>query len=248
MPDLNALKVLGLQKSYGSLAAVRDLSFEVRAGELYALVGPNGAGKTTTLKMLAGLLRPDAGNIEIGGVLLLDQPEAAKLRCAYVPDEPVLYGRLTPLEYLVFVGRLWKMSPAAANAEARRLLEQLGLHDKRDVYCESLSKGMRQKLGLAAGLIHDPHLLIVDEPLTALDSVAARQVKDLLVERTRQGKAVLLTTHILEVAERLANRIGILRDGRLIAQGTFEELRHSCGSDATLEEIFLSLVTAEAAC
>jgi ABC-2 type transport system ATP-binding protein len=135
------------------------------------------------------------------------------MRSAYVPDEPVLYGRLTPLEYLVFVGGLWKMAPAAACARAQKLLELLDLDAKRDVYCEDLSKGMRQKFGLAAGLIHDPDLLIVDEPLTALDSLAARQVKDLLVARTRQGKVMLLTSHILEVTERLADRIGILRAG-----------------------------------
>lgn len=242
------LEVSELRKHYGGVPAVNGLSFSVQAGELYALVGPNGAGKTTTLNMLAGLLHPDAGTITIAGVPLRQQPRKAKMQIAYVPDEPALYSRLTPLEYLVFVGRLWDMRPAEAHAQALHLLDLLGLADKRGEYCEGLSRGMRQKVALAGGLIHDPDLLILDEPMTALDSIAVRQMKDLILERTRHGKAVLLTTHLLDVAERLADRIGVIRAGRIVAEGSLDELKRTHGTHASLEEIFLQTVAEESPC
>jgi ABC-2 type transport system ATP-binding protein len=240
-----ALELRGLTKVFDK-PAVDHLDLTVRAGELYALLGPNGAGKTTTLRMVTGLLRPDEGSIEVFGVDALADPIGAKRMIAWLPDEPMLYEKLTPLEYLEFVAGLWSVEGKEARARAEELLRLLGLWDQRNQRCEGFSRGMKQKAALAGALIHNPKLLILDEPLTGLDAMVARQVKDLLVQRVRDGATVILTTHILEVAERLADRIGIIQSGRLIAQGDLPELRRQMGAgDATLEDVFLNL-TAEA--
>ncbi len=236
-----ALDVVGLRKTFTQVA-VDNLDLQVRTGELYALLGPNGAGKTTTLRIVAGLQKPDFGSVRVFGIDALAEPLAAKAVVAWLPDEPLLYDKLTPLEYLAFVAGLWRVDGSLAAARAEELLRLLGLSDKRDERCETFSRGMKQKVALAGALIHDPRLLILDEPLTGLDAGAARQVKDLLTTRVAGGGTVILTTHILEVAERLADRIGIIRAGKLIAEGTLSELRASGGSgDATLEELFLAL-------
>ena len=241
----DALALAGLTKTFGAKRAVDDLSLQVRSGELYALLGPNGAGKTTTLRMVAGLLKPDNGTISVFGVDVLADPAAAKRLIAWAPDEPMLYDRLNPLEYLEFVAGLWGVEAKAARAKAEELLKWLGLWENRGERCEGFSRGMKQKTALAGALIHDPKLLILDEPLTGLDAGVARQVKDLLQERVRGGATVILTTHILEVAERMAERIGIIQNGRLVAEGTLDELRAGTGeAGATLEDIFLEL-TAE---
>ncbi len=241
----DALALSGLTKTFGAKRAVDDLSLRVRSGELYALLGPNGAGKTTTLRMVAGLLKPDNGTISVFGVDVLADPAAAKRLIAWAPDEPMLYDRLNPLEYLEFVAGLWGVEAKAARAKAEELLKWLGLWENRGERCEGFSRGMKQKTALAGALIHDPKLLILDEPLTGLDAGVARQVKDLLQERVRGGATVILTTHILEVAERMAERIGIIQNGRLVAEGTLDELRAGTGeAGATLEDIFLEL-TAE---
>jgi ABC-2 type transport system ATP-binding protein len=222
--------------------AVDHLDLCVRAGELYALLGPNGAGKTTTLRMVAGLLRPDSGTISVFGVDALDDPVSAKRLIAWVPDEPMLYDKLTPLEYLEFVAGLWSVEPSRAATRAEDLLRWLDLWDNRDQRCEGFSRGMKQKVALAGALIHDPKLLILDEPLTGLDAAVARQVKDLLQLRVKEGATVIMTTHILEVAERVAERIGIIQAGRLRAEGTLAELRDRSGLiDSSLEDVFLEL-------
>jgi ABC-2 type transport system ATP-binding protein len=251
MPDpasVPALELHALSKAYGPKRAVDGLDLEVRAGELYALLGPNGAGKTTTLRMVAGLLRPDAGGIRVFGVDARADPRGAKRLVAWAPDEPMLYDKLTPLEYLEFVAGLWDVEGAMARDRAEVLLKRLGLWEERGQRCEGFSRGMKQKAALAGALIHDPRLLILDEPLTGLDAAAARQVKDLLQERTRTGGTVILTTHILEVAERVADRIGIIHRGRLLAEGTLAELRTRSGAEqSTLEDLFLQLVAEPAA-
>jgi ABC-2 type transport system ATP-binding protein len=234
-----ALRLTKLSKNFGR-PAVDRLDLTVRRGELYALLGPNGAGKTTTLRMVAGLLAPDAGRIEIFGLDLAAQPAAAKQQMAYLPDDPMLYAKLKPTEYLEFVAGLWGIDAAEVEPRARRLLDWLDLAKHAHELTEGFSRGMKQKLALAGALIHEPQLLILDEPLTGLDAAAARQVKDLLLEHVRGGGTVVLTTHILEVAERLAQRIGIIEHGRLIAQGTLDELRGQAGG-ATLEDVFLQL-------
>src|SRR5215813_11334513 len=237
-----ALRLQGLSKRFAT-PAVDALDLTVHAGELYALLGPNGAGKTTTLRMVAGLVAPDAGTIEVFGVDARANPREAKRITAWLPDEPMLYDKLTPLEYLEFVAGLWRLDARIAEHRAQELLERLELWEHRDERCEGFSRGMKQKAALAAALIHDPRLLILDEPLTGLDAAIARQVKDLLIERARSGCAIILTTHILEVAERLVDRIGIIQAGELVAEGTLDELRRRAGrEDSTLEDLFLRLV------
>ncbi|MFZ6658517.1 ABC transporter ATP-binding protein [Undibacterium sp. TJN19] len=236
-----ALELRGLNKSFGR-PAVENLNLQVRRGELYALLGPNGAGKTTTLRMVAGLISPDSGSIHILGTDLATDAAAAKRKLAYLPDDPMLYNKLKPFEYLEFVAGLWGVAADVAAPKAQELLTWLDLLKHADELTEGFSRGMKQKLALAGALIHQPELIILDEPLTGLDAAAARQVKDVLLSHVKQGGTVILTTHILDVAERLAERIGIIQNGKLIAEGTLEELRtQTSHSAATLEEVFLQL-------
>ena len=255
-----ALEIHGLVKCFDR-PAVDGLNLNVREGEFYALLGPNGAGKTTTLRMIAGLLRPDAGSIRVVGVDALADPVAAKRMMAWISDEPMIYDKLTPREYLEFVAGLWGLAPALAEPRAQELLGWLELAPHAQERCEGFSKGMRQKVALAGALIHEPKLIILDEPLTGLDAGSARQVKGVLRERVRAGGTVIMTTHILDVAERMADRIGVIARGKLIAEGTLEELRLKAGKSetsgatvgaselASLEDTFLALVAepAEAA-
>ena len=237
----SALRIRGLSKAFDK-PVITGLDLDVAGGELYALLGPNGAGKTTTLRMVTGLTRPDAGSIHIFGIDALADPLAAKAVTAWLPDEPMLYDKLTPSEYLGFVAGLWQIPPAEAAPEAERLLKWLELWESRETRCETFSRGMKQKVALAGALIHRPRLLILDEPLTGLDAAMARAVKDALREAVDKGATVVVTTHILEVAERLADRIGIIGNGTLLAEGTLEELRAKAGSDKmTLEDAFIAL-------
>jgi ABC-2 type transport system ATP-binding protein len=257
-----ALEVSGLVKSFDR-PAVDHLDLKVRSGEFYALLGPNGAGKTTTLRMIAGLLRPDAGTIRVTGIDALANPEAAKHVMAWVSDEPMIYDKLTPREFLEFVAGLWSVAPELAEPRAHELLHWLDLLPHADQRCEGFSKGMRQKVALAGALIHEPRLIILDEPLTGLDAGSARQVKSVLRERVRAGGTIIMTTHILEVAERMADRIGVIAQGKLIAEGTLEELRRQVAKQvgksvrtpadagaafdgASLEDTFLALVAEQA--
>ncbi len=242
-----ALQITDLRKSY-TRPAVDGLSLTIHRGEFYALLGPNGAGKTTTLRMVAGLLQPDAGQICICGIDARTSPVEAKSVMAWVPDEPMIYDKLDPMEYLEFVAGLWAMDARRAETQARELIGILGLEPHANTRCQGLSKGMRQKVALAGALIHDPELIILDEPLTGLDAASARQVKEVLRQRVANGTTVIMTTHILEVAERMAERIGVIAHGRLIAEGTLAELSAQAGHGGTnLEEIFLSLTSAESA-
>ena len=245
--ETSALRLKGLTKRFDRLA-VDALDLTVHAGEFYALVGPNGAGKTTTLRMVAGPLKPDAGSVGIFGIDALSDPVAAKQVMAWVSDEPMIYDKLTPLEYLEFVAGLWGIAPAISQLAAEALLASLNLAPHRNERCEGFSKGMRQKVALAGALVHDPRLIILDEPLTGLDALSARHVKGLLQARVRAGCTVIMTTHILEVAERMADRIGVIAQGRLVAEGTLAELRQQNGrNDTSLEDMFIALVDSEAA-
>ncbi len=222
---------------------VNQLDLTIRRGEIYALLGPNGAGKTTTLRMLVGLLPPDSGEISIFGINALEDPLAAKAITAWLPDEPLIYDRLTPVEYLEFVASLWNVPGDLARKRTEDLLGWLDLWQVRDNRCEGFSKGMKQKVALAGALVHEPQLLVLDEPLTGLDTAIARDVKNLLVARARAGCTIIITTHILEVAERIADRIGIINAGQLLTEGTLDQLRQSGSSGTeTLEDIFLRLV------
>jgi ABC-2 type transport system ATP-binding protein len=237
-----ALDVRGLCKRFDR-PAVDGLDLTIRKGEFYGLLGPNGAGKTTTLRMVAGLLKPDAGSIAVFGIDALADPVEAKRITAWVSDEPMIYDKLTPYEYLEFVAGLWSIDAREAEQRANELLGWLGLTPHAHERCEGFSKGMRQKVALAGALVHDPMLIILDEPLTGLDAGSARQVKTVLRERVAAGGTVIMTTHILEVAERMSDRIGVIAGGRLIAEGTLDELRVKAGKgDSSLEDTFLTLV------
>jgi ABC-2 type transport system ATP-binding protein len=248
-----ALEISGLCKAFDR-PAVDGLDLKVREGEFYALLGPNGAGKTTTLRMVAGLLRPDAGSISVCGIDALADPVAAKQIMAWISDEPMIYDKLTPREYLEFVAGLWGIAPDLAEARTQDLLSWLDLTAHANERCEGFSKGMRQKVALAGALVHEPRVIILDEPLTGLDAGSARQVKSVLRERVNAGGTIVMTTHILEVAERMADRIGVIAQGRLIAEGTLDELRIAAGAQvgvsaaasATLEDTFLALVAEQA--
>ena len=237
-----ALATRGLCKTYDR-PAVDHLDLTIYGGEFYSLLGPNGAGKTTTLRMVAGLLKPDAGSIAIDGIDALADPVAAKQITAWLSDEPMIYDKLTPFEYLEFVAGLWRIDAKTAERSATEVIEWLGLALHAHERCAGFSKGMRQKVALAGALVHDPKIIILDEPLTGLDAGSARQVKNVLKERVSAGGTVIMTTHILEVAERMADRIGVIAHGRLIAEGTLDELRRQTGQGAiSLEETFLTLV------
>ncbi len=237
-----ALELTALNKRYGIHQAVNNLSLQIPQGSFYALLGPNGAGKTTTLRMVAGLLQPDSGEVQILGHSVTLKPNAAKQLLAYLPDEPLLYNKLHPLEYLEFVAGLWKISARQAQSTAEELLQKLNLWDVRGDLCETFSRGMKQKLALAGAFIHKPQLIVLDEPLTGLDAAAARMVKNMLADYVHQGNTVILTTHIMEIAEKMAQHIGIINHGQLVAQGTLEELRLQSGEiGGTLEAVFLDL-------
>jgi ABC-2 type transport system ATP-binding protein len=242
-----ALQTRALRKAFDR-PAVDGLDLTVRPGEFYTLLGPNGAGKTTTLRMVAGLLIPDSGSISIFDVDALADPVAAKQMTAWLSDEPMIYDKLSPLEYLAFVAGLWGVDAGTAKARATELLDWLGLAPHAHERCEGFSRGMKQKVALAGALVHEPRLIVLDEPLTGLDARSARLVKDVLLARVRAGATVVMTTHILEVAERMAERIGVIAQGRLIAEGTLEELRARSGRQgSTLEDVFLALTAEEPA-
>ncbi|MBV1705905.1 MAG: ABC transporter ATP-binding protein [Hyphomicrobiales bacterium] len=243
LSQVDALAISGLRKAFDK-PVVKDLTLQVRPGELYALLGSNGAGKTTTLRMVAGLIAPDAGSVHIFGIDCAQDPLAARAVTAWVPDEPMIYDKLTPLEYMALIAGLWSVKPALAAQRTDELFTTLGLNEVANQRCEAFSRGMKQKVALAGALVHEPRLLLLDEPLTGLDAAMARIVKDLLDARVRGGATIILTTHILEVAERMASRIGILHHGELVAEGTFSQLQARFGGGkGSLEDVFVDLVT-----
>lgn len=231
-----------LTRQFGTITAVDHLNLEVKAGEIYGFLGPNGSGKTTTIRMLTGLLEPTSGEAFICGYEINKEPARAKALLAYVPDEPKIYGKLTAREFLDFMADLYRMPPDYAREQAARLLAFFELTERADELLEGYSHGMRQKVVLAAALIHRPRVLLMDEPTVGLDPRSARLLKNVLQELARQGAAVFVSTHILEIAERMCHRVGILQEGKLIAQGSPEELRRQVGhDDESLEDIFLEL-------
>ncbi|KAM3102141.1 ABC transporter ATP-binding protein [Phormidesmis sp. 146-12] len=237
-----ALQVKNLSKRFGEKQAVNSLNLSIRRGECYALLGRNGAGKTTTLRMLAGLLQADDGDTFILGESVKQSPAKAKKNLAYVPDEPLLYGKLTPLEYLEFVAGLWGIPAKKVAETANQLLENVGFSGDANQFCEVLNKGERQKVSIAGAFIHEPKVVILDEPLSGLDVVSVKKVKDKLKQYVDSGNTVIITTHIMEIAEKMAERIGIIHDGQLIAEGTFDDLKsQSNQAGGTLESVLLEL-------
>jgi len=236
------IQVQGLTKLYGEFVAVKDLDFSVAPGEILGLVGPNGAGKTTTLRCLVGILRPSGGSVSIEGHDVATDAVEAKRRLAWLPDEPHLFDYLTVREHLALTARLYQVEGAEARGES--LLEELELTDKADVLPGELSRGMKQKLAIACGLLHEPHALFFDEPLTGLDPLGIRRMKATIVERARRGAAIVVSSHLLHLVEEIANRVLILQNGRRAALGTLEEIRAlapGLARDASLEEIFLTV-------
>jgi len=234
------LSVRGLTRRFGRFTAVDGLSLEVGPGEIVGFLGPNGAGKTTSLRCCCGLLRPDAGEITIAGASLHGQPLLARARLGFVPDQPLLYERLTAREFLDFIAALYHVPERLAVERAAEVLERLELGEAADELIETHSLGMRQKVSIAAALLHDPPLVMLDEPLVGLDPRAARALKDLLRERAARGFGVFVSTHLLDVAERLCDRVVVLNHGKTVAEGTLDALRGS-RADATLEDVFLAL-------
>lgn len=230
----------GLQKQYGDTLAVKGVDLQVRPGEIFGFLGPNGAGKTTTIKMLIGLLRPSAGIARIGGHDIQREPLAAKSLIGYVPDQPYLPEKLTAREYLDFVAGLYNVDRATATKRGEELLRLFGLSERGNDLVGGFSHGMRQKVALAGALLHNPRAFFLDEPTVGLDPRSARLIKDILREVSERGTAVFLTTHILEIAERMCDRVAIISGGQVIAIGTMDELRGGA-QGASLEDIFLQL-------
>jgi ABC-2 type transport system ATP-binding protein len=230
-----------LIKRFGQKTAVNDISFEVQAGEIFGFLGPNGAGKTTTIKMIVGLLQPSAGTVRVAGYDVQSQPLQAKAASGYAPDTPNLYSKLTGRELLRFVGDLYEVDPLQVRHRSEELLKLFDLYPAADDPIDSYSHGMQQKTALAAALIHDPKVLVLDEPTVGLDPRSARLIKDMLRQMAERGAAVFLSTHILEIAERMCDRIGIINKGELIASGSMDELRALGKGETSLEDIFLSL-------
>jgi ABC-2 type transport system ATP-binding protein len=237
------LSITNVSKSYrkGEIKAVDGLTLEVPSGAIFGFLGPNGAGKTTTIKMVVGLLRPDSGAITVDGIDVLSNPLQAKRRIGFVPDYPELYEKLTGVEYLNFIGDVFGVPTDLRRKRLAEMLEMFELQDAISDLIQTFSHGMRQKLAVIAAVLPDPALLILDEPMTGLDPRSAALFKDLMRQRCSKGQAVFFSTHILDVAERVCDRIGIINHGRLAAQGTMEELRHLATGEATLESIFLDL-------
>lgn len=230
-----------LTKRFGELVAVEDVCLTVARGEFFAVLGPNAAGKTTTLKILAGLMKPSSGRARVGGFDVLERPLEARRRMAFVPDFPFLYEKLTPIEFFRFTAQLFHMPETRVQENLRELIKRFNLELFAQKPIESLSHGTRQRVAIVSALLHEPEAFIIDEPMVGLDPQHARVVKDILKERARAGMAVLLSTHQLSVAEEMADRIGIMHQGRLIAVGTPGELRHESGQAGPLEDVFLAL-------
>jgi ABC-2 type transport system ATP-binding protein len=235
------IEFINLVKKFGDLVAVNDVTLTVPRGEFFAMLGPNAAGKTTTLKILAGLMKPTSGCARVCGFDMQLQPLEARRRIAYVPDFPFLYDKLTAWEFFRFTGQLFQMDDASIEANAQELVARFHLDEFVNHPLEGLSHGTRQRVAIVSALLHDPEVFVIDEPMVGLDPQHARVVKDVLKERSIKGMTVLVSTHQLSVAEEMADRIGIIHNGRLIAVGNRDELRRQSGTAGPLEDIFLAL-------
>ena len=239
------IELVQLVKKFGELAAVNGITLTIPRGEFFAMLGPNAAGKTTTIKLLTGLIKPTSGQARICGFDVQTQPLEARRRLAYVPDFPFLYEKLTAWEFFRFTGEMFRLDAARTEKNARELITRFHLEEFADRTLEGLSHGTRQRVAIVSALLHDPEVFVIDEPMVGLDPQHARVVKDVLKERALAGTTVLVSTHQLDIAEEMADRIGVILGGKLIAVGTREELRQQSGAADALEETFLSL-TAEA--
>ena len=235
------ISIQNVTKNYGRKVAVDNLSLEIAAGEFFAVLGPNGAGKTTTIKMLAGLLRPTAGKLVMAGINVQDDPIAAKRLCAYVPDQPFLYDKLSGIEFMNFIADLYEVDGAGRSKEIERLIDLFGMKEFVRELTESYSHGMKQRLVLAATLLHKPKVILVDEPLVGLDPHTARLVKQVFREQAQGGTSIFMSTHVLSVAEDFADRIGIMQQGKIVALGKMEDLRRQAQLEGKLEDVFFKI-------
>jgi ABC-2 type transport system ATP-binding protein len=242
------IQLTKLSKKYGTFTAVDGIDLTVARGELFGFLGPNGAGKTTTLRMIAGILRPTGGTVKIAGIDIAVDPMSAKSKLGYIPDRPFIYEKLTGLEFLRFVAGLYSQEGPDVEHRARELLAVFDLEEWRDELVEAYSHGMRQKLIISSAFVHRPDVIVVDEPMVGLDPKAARTLKDLFREYTRRGHTIMMSTHTLEVAQTVCDRIGIIQKGQIRAIGTMDDLRRNAErGDEGLEEIFLKLTGENAA-
>ena len=237
------IEIENLTMNYGDLRALDGLNLTIRPGELFAFLGPNGAGKTTAMKLLTGLMKPDAGRVRLCGHDIQQEPLLAKALLGYVPDVAVFYEKLMPVEFMEFIAELFEMDRDHAAAQTNALFTKFALHEQTRQRIENLSHGTRQRLAIASALLHDPKVFVIDEPMVGLDPIHARTVKREIKERSQRGTTVLMSTYLLNIAEELADRIGIIHHGKLIALGTLEELRREHEQRGQrLEDIFLSMV------
>lgn len=239
------IQIKNITKRFGAVVAVDNISLEIARGELFAFLGPNAAGKTTTIKLIAGLLRPTEGQILIGGYDIQKQYIQAKRLISYVPDIPYLYDKLTAEEFLYFIARLYELNGYDIEKKSKALLELFGLKGYSSVLIEEFSHGMRQRLVMCAAFIHDPTVILIDEPLVGLDPRSGRLLKDILKAKSKEGVTIFMSTHTLNIAEELSDRIGIIDRGRVIALGSFDELQRLSGVNGHLEEVFLKLTQEE---
>ena len=238
------IELKSLTKKYGDYTAVDDLNLSVKKGEIFGFIGPNGAGKTTTIKMIGGILAPTAGTVTVAGIDIQQEPEKAKRKIGFIPDRPYLYEKLTGMEFLKFTADLYGVSDENFSKKALQNLEMFSLAEWSDELIESYSHGMKQRLIMSAALLHEPEVIIVDEPMVGLDPMAIMMVKDLFQRLAHNGVTVFMSTHTLAVAEDICERIGVINKGHLIASGTTAELQRKANTaDAALEKVFLNLTT-----
>ena len=238
------IELKSLTKNYGDYKAVDDLNLCVKKGEIFGFIGPNGAGKTTTIKMIGGILAPSAGTVTVAGIDIQQEPEKAKSKIGFIPDRPYLYEKLTGMEFLKFTADLYGVPADIFPKKAHQNMEMFSLADWSDELIESYSHGMKQRLIMSAALLHDPEVIIVDEPMVGLDPMAIMMVKDLFQRLARRGVTVFMSTHTLAVAEDICERIGVINKGHLIASGSTADLQRKANvTDAALEKVFLNLTT-----
>ena len=240
------IELVHITKKFGDLVAVNDVSLSVRPGEFFAMLGPNAAGKTTTIKVLTGLIKPTSGEARLGGFDVQAEPLEVRRRLAFVPDFPFLYDKLTPWEFFRFIGQLFGMEGPRIQTAGAELIARFNLEPYVNKSIEGLSHGTRQRVAIVSALLHDPQVFVIDEPMVGLDPYHVRVVKDILKERSEAGMTIFMSTHQLSVAEEMADRIGIIDRGRLVALGTREELRRQSGGAGPLEDVFLALTAQEA--
>ncbi len=240
------IELKNLTKKFGNLIAVNRLNLSVKKGEVFGFIGPNGAGKTTTLRMMSGILSPTEGSVVIDGIDMARQPEKAKQRMGYIPDRPFLYEKLTGMEFLRFTADLYGVEDGLFKGQSESLLKRFSLYDWRDDLIESYSHGMKQRLVIAAALLHDPKVLVIDEPMVGLDPAGMRMIKNLFRDLASKGATLFISTHTLSVAEDLCDRIGVLHKGLLISEGTVEALKNTARiEEGDLEKVFLILTEGE---